>query len=157
MNNSDTNIENIIHLMQTDSSIDAPPDAIKWSKDIFKSRAASVELGILQRIVAVLNQDLFPGAALGERSGSTGTSRQMLFEAGDNNVDLRIAERDGRFDIRGQILGDGSEGMVIRIGESETVSDEFGGFRFSGIAAGDYELMLRGDNHEIVLKGIVLD
>jgi hypothetical protein len=37
--NNDQEINRIIYLMQTDKSVDAPPDAVQWSKNIFRSRA----------------------------------------------------------------------------------------------------------------------
>jgi hypothetical protein len=158
MNNSDKNIEKIIHLMQTDNAVDAPEDAIKWSKNIFRTRAASAKPGILERIVAVLNQELAPGkAAFGERSGSTAQSRQMLFEAGENRVDLRIAPKDGSYEVRGQILGDGCEDSIVILGKEEMVLDEFGGFFFDEVSAGTYELVIKTKDREIVLKAIEVE
>jgi hypothetical protein len=158
MNDDNDNIQKIIHLMQTDDSVDAPNDAIKWSKNLFRTKAAEHERGILKRIVGVLLQQLDPGtAAVGERSGTAGNMRQMLFEAGDNRVDLRVKQVAGVFEVRGQILGRGSDQAVINFAGEEKTLDKFGGFIFADINTGDYEMTIRTLESEIVLKGIVLE
>ena len=59
INNSEKQlISEIIYLMQTDKSIDAPQDAIKWSKNIFRARAAEPKKSFVQKILAVLQMDL---------------------------------------------------------------------------------------------------
>lgn len=144
--------------MQTDKSVDAPQDAIKWSKNIFRTRVAERKPGLVERIIGVLSQELVPGkAAFGERSGTAGRMRQMLFEAGDNRVDLRVSPKAGKFDVRGQILGRGWEGSSITFAKQECGADKFGGFVFNEIEEGTYDLTISGERIEIVLKGIVLE
>jgi len=144
--------------MQTDDSIDAPSDAIKWSKNLFRARAAQPAQGILQRIIGVLVQELAPGkAAFGERSGSVGKVRQMLFEAGDNRVDLRVSKNHESFDVRGQILGRGWENAVVELAGQKSNVDKFGGFAVKDVKSGTYEVSIRGGQIEIVLKGIELE
>ncbi len=152
------NIDRIIQLMQTDDSSDAPADAIKWSQNLFKSRALEQKPGIIERIVGILNQELKPDAAVtGERSATGGQSRQMLFQAGDNSVDLRVTKKGETFELRGQILGDGCEEASVKLGQTEIVPDEFGSFVFTNVSEGSYELLIRGEDREIVLKGIDLE
>ncbi len=144
--------------MQTDDSVDAPQDAIKWSKNLFKARVREQAPGLIERIIGVLSQDLVPGkAAYGERSGTAGRMRQMLFEAGENRVDLRVAPKGEVFDVRGQILGRGFEGAAVKFAGRETDVDGFGGFVINGVSKGDYDLTIKGEKIEIVLKGIQLD
>ena len=157
MNNSN-NIEKIIYLMQTDESTDAPRDAIKWSKNIFKTRAAEPKQGLLQRIVGVLVQEIKPGtAAFGERSGSVGKVRQMLFEADQNRVDHRVSKNPEDFDVRGQILGRGWENSVVEIGGQKANIDKFGGFVVKGVDMGTHDVSITGEKIEIILKGIELE
>jgi len=159
MNNAhEQKLEHIISRMQADRSVDAPADALKYVKNLFKTRAP--EPSLMTRIVAVLKVDLAPNrAAFGERSGG-GEARQMLFESGDNAVDIRIAVVDGGFDIRGQILGDGfasGDAGVENSGFStSSVIDDIGGFRLSSIPAGEYSLTLRDGKSEIVIEGLKL-
>lgn len=144
--------------MQTDRSEDAPSDAIQWSQNLFRTRTVEQKPGIFERIVGVLNQELKPGLSVsGERSASTGQSRQMLFQAGDNSVDLRVTKKGDKFEVRGQILGDGCENASISLGEVQLELDEFGSFLFTNVSEGSYELLIRAQDREIVLKGIELE
>lgn len=153
MNNSrEDNLKRIIHLMQTDDSTDAPADAIKWSKNIFRTRAAQPTL--VEKIKAVLTADLLPGKAVfGERSG-TAQARQMLFEAGDRGIDLRISETDGGFEIRGQILGDGFENCSVKLGKLEAEANDQSEFVISGVPAGTYTLTISSGNEMIEIEDI---
>ena len=102
MTNENENLINkIVSLMETDSSVDAPTDAIKWAKNIFRTRAVEPKKSLVQKVLAVLQIDLSPNkAAFGERSASGAQARQMLFQAGDNSIDLRIAETEKGFNLR---------------------------------------------------------
>ena len=153
MNNSrEDNLKRIIHLMQTDDSTDAPADAIKWSKDIFRTRAAQPTL--VEKIKAVLTADLLPGKAVfGERSG-TAQARQMLFEAGERGIDLRVSGSDGEFEIRGQILGEGFENCFVKFGDLEAEANDQAEFVISGVQAGTYTLALTSGNEMIEIEEI---
>jgi hypothetical protein len=155
--NSDTKaIESIIYLMQTDKSVDAPQDAIQWSKNIFRTRVAKPTL--VQKVLAVLQINLAPNKAVfGERSASASQARQMLFEAGDNSIDLRISATDNGFNIHGQILGDGFENAEIKLGELVTNTNELSEFKFKAVAKGSYSLTLTGLKNEIVVENFDLN
>jgi hypothetical protein len=158
MNTGNENLINkITHLMQTDDSVDAPPDAIKWAKNIYRARAAQRKETFLQKIAAVLQIDLAPGeAAFGERSASA-NARQMLFSAGENSIDVRIAKIENGFNLRGQILGSGFAGCRVKLGEFETVSSELSEFSFPEIPAGKYDLTLRTNDAEIVIGNLEIE
>jgi len=157
MNDSEKNIERIIKLMQTDQSVDAPEDAIKWSKNIFKTRTPVENAGVVKRIVANLVGEILPGqTAVGERSAGLSQSKQMLFEAGAVSVDLRLHKTEDSFEIRGQILGDEFEGVAVRLGNLETKTDGLGGFRFDGLRAGEHDLSLTFESGEVLINGIEL-
>jgi hypothetical protein len=158
MNNADENLMNrIVHLMQTDESSDAPQDSVKWAKNIFRSRVAEPKKSLVQKVLAVLQVDLSPNKAVfGERSAIGSAVRQMLFEAGENSVDLRVSETKNGFDLRGQILGAGFEKSVVRIGEFETKTNELSEFVLKSIPQGNYNLTLQNDDTEIVIENIGL-
>jgi negative regulator of replication initiation len=100
---SDREIEQIIRLMRRDASYDAPEDAVRWSKNIFRSKAAAQRKSLIERVAAVLQIDLSPNrAAFGERSASAGQARQMLFQAGDASLDLRIRQEEKARMCRGR-------------------------------------------------------
>lgn len=153
--------EHIVRRMQTDRSVNAPDDALRYVKNLIRARAGEQRVSVLERIAAVLRIDLAPGvAAFGERSGSASEARQMLFESGDNAVDMRITAATDGFEIRGQILGDGFEGSPIELkgngvlvtSKTDTVSH----FSLPAVSAGDYSLSVRGEGREIFIEKISL-
>lgn len=155
MTNSDKNFEKIIHLMQTDDSVDAPEDAINWSKNLFKTRSAEQKVS-LKSIVATLVRELGPGTVMGERSASVGRVRQLLFEAGENRVDLRITSNQEGFDLRGQILGRGWDDAKVNMAGQAVSVDKFGSFVLSNLQEGTFDLTIQGTRIDIVMKDIEL-
>ncbi len=161
MNTENIKIEHIIQRMLADKSADAPVDAIKYAKNLYRTRAVEPKASIIQRVLAVMQVDLAPNrAAFGERSASASQARQMLFDAGENAVDLRVTAVTDGFDIRGQILGEGFENGEIEIVNSEisvkVKIDKTSGFKVPGLPAGKYSLTVRGKNAEIVLEQLEL-
>ena len=160
MNKKSTNnelIEKIIHLIQTDDAADAPSDAVKWAKNIFRARVAQSKRSLVQKVLAVLRVDLSGGqTAFGERSSAL-QSRQMFFQAGENAIDLRIAKTDAGLNLQGQILGEGFADCVVRLGEFETIANELGEFGFAKIPSGKYDLTLLTAEREITAANLELN
>ncbi len=158
MNNADENLMNrIVHLMQTDESVDAPQDSVKWAKNIFCSRIVEPKKSLVQKVLAVLQMDLSPNKAVfGERSASGSVARQMLFQAGENSIDLRVSKGENGFDLRGQILGEGFENALVKIGEFETMTNQLSEFIIKSVPHGIYELILQNAETEIVIEKIEL-
>jgi hypothetical protein len=154
INNSENQIiEEIMRLMRRDDSVDAPQNAIQWSKNIFRTRAVEPKKSFVHKILAVLQMDLAPNqVAFGERSVSAAQERQMLFEAGENAFDLRIKKTEKGFTVRGQILGENSASAAVKLGDSETKTDELGEFSFSRISEGEYDLTVRIGDSEITIE-----
>jgi hypothetical protein len=157
-NSNDELINKIIHLMQTDDSVDAPADSLKWAKNIFRTRAVEPKKSLVQKVLAVLQMDL-SGAqpAFGERSGSVSQTRQMLFQAGDNSIDLRISKGEKGLLVQGQILGAGFADSVARLGDFQAAANELSEFKFMGIPDGKYDLVLQTADREIVIAGLELN
>ncbi len=160
MNSKEDNIERVIRRMLADRSTDAPAGAIKYAKDLYRTRVAEPKASVLQRVMAVMKVDLAPNrAAFGERSAGTGQARQVLFDTGDNAVDLRIAAVDKGFDIRGQVLGSGSEdGAVELVGKAASASGKLanGTFRLGAVPAGVYSLSIRCGGKEIFIDKLTV-
>lgn len=161
MNNEDL-LNKIVHLMQTDNSADAPTDSIQWSKNLFLSRAAAPKKSLVQKVLAVLQMDLSPDkAAFGERSASASAVRQMLFGAGDYQIDLRIAKVNKGFTVTGQILGADSADAEIKLfndGKSFTAKiNELSEFKFENISKDKYTLSLTFKDKEIVIESIEIE
>jgi len=152
---SERKIEKIINLMQTDDSADAPTDSVRWAKNLFAARAVMPKKSIVQKVLAVLQINLSPNkAAFGERSASATQARQMLFQAGENALDLRITEIENKFDLHGQILGEGFANAVVKIGEFETTANETSEFKVQKIQKGIYDVHLQSGDKEIVIENL---
>lgn len=152
-------LNKIVYLMQTDRSEDAPQDSVKWAKNIFRVRQSEPKKSFAQKVLAVLQMDLSPNkAAFGERSASASQSRQMLFTAGENGIDLRISETEkGFLSIQGQILGEGFANCIVKLGEFETRTNELNEFKFDRISAGNYDLIFQTDETEVVINDLKLN
>jgi hypothetical protein len=162
MSNKNSNedfLKKMIYLMQTDKSEDAPPDAVKWAKNIFRARAVEQKKSFAQKVLAVLQMDLSPDkAAFGERSASASQARQMLFGAGENSVDLRITKNEkDLLTIHGQILGEGFANSTVKLGEFSSETNDLSEFKFSEIPAGNYDLIFQTNETEIVIENLNLD
>lgn len=146
--------------METDDSVDAPADSVKWVKNIFRSRAAGPERTLLRRVIAVLQAEIGTGQpAFGERSASASTSRQILYAAEDAAVDLRMRETGQTIAISGQVIGEGFENAsVILAGEEQylVATNELAEFEMMDIAKGSYTLLIANGETEIVVKNIEL-
>lgn len=147
--------------MLSDRSVDAPEDAVRYAKNLYRTRAVEPAKSVIQRVLAVLQMDLAPNkAAFGERSAAGSQARQMLFESGDNAVDIRISFEEGEFDIYGQILGEGFANAQIELGNEnisiKETTDEMSEFKIVGLTAGTYELTIKGSETEIVIEHLIL-
>ncbi|MBL8180102.1 MAG: hypothetical protein JNL64_00655 [Blastocatellia bacterium] len=161
MRNEDRKLEHVIKRMQTDNSVDAPADLIKFARNAFLQRSTAKAPSMLERIVAVLKLDLAPNrAAFGERSAGGSAARQMLFDAGSSAIDLRVTANADAYDIRGQHIGDISA-ETVRLESAGTKflsqNDELKGFEFTSVPAGNYSLTITFATSEIVIDEIVLD
>jgi hypothetical protein len=163
MKNSNRQITELIqHLMQRDDSTDAAPDSVNWAKNLFRARAAEPKMSLVKKVMAVLQIDLSPQrAAFGERSAGAGAGRQMLFDAGDNSIDLRIRGSKGVFEVRGQVLGAGFAGGEVELTAEGTsfkaILSETSEFKLAGLAAGNYTFTARSDEKELVIEGLDLN
>jgi len=158
MSNEDL-IKKIVHLMETDDSADAPADAVRWSKNLFRARAAEPKRSLVERVLGVLQLDLAPNKAVfGERSSSASETRQLLFAAGEYRIDLRVAGAGRGFKVSGQVLGAGFDGAEVKFFGAErsftAKSNELSEFLFEKIAKGIYTLSLTTKEKEIVIENI---
>ena len=147
--------------MQTDKAVDAPADSIRYAKNLFRTRATAPARSVFERVAATLKIDLAPGrAAFGERSSGEGQARQMLFDTGENAVDIRVTATDKGFDIRGQVLGTGFANAEVKItndsGSHKATTTVTSEFTLTGIPAGDYSLAIQGDEIEIYIEQLIL-
>ena len=153
-------IEKIVTLMQTDDSVDAPQDSIKWAKGVFRTRAHAKPT-LVERIFAVLQMDIkVDEPILGERSAATAKVRQVLFTAGDAAIDLRISNDKRSVSVWGQILGNGLSGATVRLSSDtdqyQTQSDEDSEFTFRNVKPGSYQLTIEATGTLIDIQAVHL-
>jgi anti-sigma factor RsiW len=139
-----TRLTNAITNMRADDSIDAPRDVLFHAINLFPR---AVTTSVVRRILAVLTFDSFTSApAFGTRSGLS-DSRQLIFSAGDHDIDLHISTKDNTWTIAGQILGsvDCGKGNLLLENDDYSVSSELSGsceFKIADVPPGDYHLRL---------------
>jgi len=107
-------VEQTIKLMRTDETVDAPPELLREAIAVFRRRKES-PASALRRIVAALSFDsLSLTPAFGVRSAPP-TSRQLIYNAEDSDIDLRITEHDKKWVVSGQVLGQDCSGGLVEI------------------------------------------
>lgn len=149
-------------LMRADTSEDAPPELVASVIRMFHaSRARDMEPGLLRRLVAALTFDsssLQP--AFGVRSGQAAPARQLLFGAGDLDVDLRLAAGGEGWTVSGQVLGPCEGGEVELVSEGSTAAraalNELCEFTLPPQPEGVYTLRLRLDGTEVEIPELSL-
>jgi hypothetical protein len=156
---TEKNLHKILELMQSDDSVDAPADSVRWASNLFRTRAAQPNPSLIKRLVAVLQMEIAPNnPAFGERSATAASVRQVLYRADDNAVDLRIEKVKKGFTIRGQVLGEGFASAKAMLSSDvktfEATSSESSEFRFDNVPAGNYQLTIHGAKIEIELKAV---
>lgn len=162
---SASTLERVVTLMRADATEDAPRDLIFNAVRLFDARRANDALpGRLRRLVASLTFDsLAPAQAFGVRSAAeTASARQMLFNAGEVEVDLRLNEGGAGWTIAGQVLGACEEETRAALhaeGGREVASAELNDlceFVLPPVPAGDYTLRLTVGGAEIEIPGLTL-
>lgn len=148
--------------MRRDDSTDAPADSVRWASNLFRTRAAESERSLLKKVAAILQMEISPkNAAFGERSASASQARQLLFQAEENAIDLRIEPSQSGFSIRGQILGEGFASAWVKLFNDSNVfairATEMSEFAFNDVPPGRYELSILGEKAEISLKTIDIE
>lgn len=140
---------------------DAPEHVIQRAFTVWRPRRdTALAPGLRARVMAVLGFDSAAGPALAMGVRTSGSrTRQLLFSAEGQDIDLRIGPADeapaGRWVLSGQVLGPEARGSVALSDGAQTVAettlDEFGEFSLAPVAPGSYWLALALDGREIVL------
>jgi hypothetical protein len=153
-------LEQVTQLMRTDDSEDAPRDVLSYARNIFARRTESPARSIVQRIVASLTRDSWKTAPVyAVRSGPT-LSRQLLYSAEGNDIDLHITPEQNKWIVSGQVLAEDCAGGEVDIeggGAQATASlDELCEFTLPALESGNYSLRLRLANIEIEIPELEL-
>ena len=154
-------LQQVLELMRTDESVDAPRDVLAYATNIFSDRKQSQAPSLVRKIVAALTFDssrnLAP--AFGVRSGQSVT-RQLIYSADEADIDLRISATDDQWSIAGQVLSEACAGGRVQIEGEETSEtaelDEACEFTLPPVSAGSYTVRLRYGNAEVEISQLTL-
>lgn len=148
-------LQQLILMMRTDSSTDAPRDVLTAALNIFSQEKRSP----LRRIVALLTFDSRDASpAFGMRSLFT-TSRQMLYSAEETDLDLRVTMLNDECVLAGQVIGAGCAGSVEIsgvAGRSEATLNEVCEFTLPPVPAGKYSLIVKMQDLQIEIPELDL-
>lgn len=149
-----------IFVMRTDKMEDAPINIIQRAINVMPRNVLLDKPSLIQKIIAAVSFDSSTfSPAYGVRSSGTATSRQLIFNAGDFDVDIRISKQTGEWVITGQILGDCKNGQVelknehIRV---EASLNDLCEFKLPPVKEGNYQLSLLLEEAEIEFPEIVV-
>lgn len=154
-------LQQVLALMKTDTSQDAPRDLLAFAKGIFNRSTATGEPSLLRRIVAALifdsSANLTP--AFGVRA-SQSTARQLLYSAEERDIDIRVTAEADKWIVAGQLLGgDCTEGRIEISGQSASAMvalNEMCEFSFPPLPSGNYSLRLRLPETELEISSFEL-
>ena len=159
-------VERVTNLMRADTSVDAPRDVFLNAVQLIHVRPArdGVVAGVLRRLVASLSFDSgAQGLAFGVRSGRAEVSRQLIFSAGEVDVDLRLAPAAEGWAVSGQVLGECAGGWA-ELGGADTGGDaaraelnELCEFALPTVPAGSYTLRLGLGDTLVEIPGLDLN
>lgn len=147
-------LERVLGRMQDDATenADAPAALVARTLQLFAPRVAPPAPQLRERVLAMLRFDsLLQPLALGVRAGRAAT-RQVLFNANDWDIDLRISRSGTQWIVAGQVLGPGEGGTVELQGPMvavRTTMNELWEFALPPVPSGDYNLTLTLKNTEI--------
>jgi len=147
-------LDQVVRLMASDRSEDPPRDIVAYAIDIFRSRAKSPPQSLKRRILAALTFDsnVAQTPAYGVRSGQSG-SRQLIYSAGENDIDIRITPNGPMFVVSGQILRDDCVGGHVEIkgvnGSATATINELCEFTLPEVPSGDYFLRVHMADVEV--------
>jgi anti-sigma factor RsiW len=158
-------LERVTGLMRADTTEDAPRDVLFNAIQMFRSRppVAAETPGLLRRLVASLSFD--SGArtpAFGLRSSASASARQLIFSAGELDVDLRLAPSGEGWAVSGQVLGECAAGRVELFADGDGAAaaradlNDLCEFTLTAVPAGTYTLRLTLDDAEIEVPGLSL-
>jgi len=153
-------LQGVITNMRADNSQDAPRDLIQNAITLFETRRSVAKTPLAQRILAALSFDSFQNAPAFAVRGGQSDTRQLLYSAGDYDLDLRIAQSGQTWKLSGQLLGAGCAGGSIEIKSEAAVAqaalNDQCEFVFSEIPSGSYDLHLSLSNLEIDIPPLQL-
>ena len=152
-------LERVLGRMRDDATenADAPAALVARAVQLFAPRIALPAPRLRERVLAALRFDsMLQPLALGVRAGRAAT-RQVLFNANDWDIDLRISRSGTQWVVAGQVLGPGEGGTVELQGPLfavRTTMNDLWEFTLPPVPPGEYNLMLTLKDTEITTPSL---
>ena len=104
-------LHSLVSHLQRDSACEPPSDLVKWGVELFQPVMQPAAGGRIRKIIAALVFDTFEQPALAGVRRVGAPPRQLLFRAGDVDVDVKIEamEANDRITLVGQVLSSGAK------------------------------------------------
>jgi anti-sigma factor RsiW len=151
-------LRHIIDLMRTDEGEHAPQHVIHRAVRLFGPPPvpSSPAVDLRRRVLAVLSFDSQGRApAFGMRSGAEPVARQLLFNADQHVVDVRIQPEGEAWIVAGQVFGEStinaSAELLGATGAGHAALSEQSEFVLPSVQAGRYKLILHLSDMDIEL------
>jgi len=151
----------LVTRLRNDSTCEPPRDLVQWGVNLFQPVAQPATGGILKKLIALLVFDTFDQPALaGVRRVGT-LPRQLLFRAGEVDVDVKIEsmEANDRITLVGQVLSNAEkffDNTVVKLESHgvvryKTRTNPVGEFSFDEVPKDTYHLSVDLPEGQITL------
>jgi anti-sigma factor RsiW len=151
-------LKSTVEMMRADRMEDAPPQAIESVKKLLRAHIKPSP-SVVQQLLGTLKFDSLQSIpAFGMRSGAI-AQRQLVYSAGQTDLQLQIHQTGEFWSISGQVLGPPVGGVAELQGPVQTVVaslNEMSEFSFASIAAGTYVLTLKFPESEMKIPELNL-
>lgn len=154
-------LDEVVRLMETDRAADAPRDVVSHAMNIFSGQAKSPSQSLKRRILAALSFDsgMNQAPAFGVRSGQT-SSRQLIYSAEENDIDLRITVHDDMWVVAGQVMREDCSGGRVEMeglsGSAAGALNELCEFTLPAVPPGNYSLRVHMTDVEVEVPQLEL-
>lgn len=151
-------LKQAITLMRKDTSADASPQSVAAVLRLFRLQRKTTE-SALKKIFAALKFDsLTLTPAFGLRAGAS-SERQVLFNAGEYDLELQIRPTGKGWIVSGQVLGPCEGGQIEMRGDkasAQATLNDLCEFTLPQVEAGHYDLTLRLGDVELEVTELKL-
>jgi len=106
-----TELKTLVSHLRQESANEPPSEIVQWGIDLFQPVIQPASGGRIRKIIASLMFDTFDQPALAGMRRVGAPPRQLLFRAGDVDVDVKIEsmEANDRITLVGQVLSTGAK------------------------------------------------
>jgi hypothetical protein len=154
-------LQGLVLQLQQDASFEPPADLVQWGVSLFQPILKPSPAGKLRRIIASLIYDTYDQPMLAGVRRVGVPPRQLLFRAGDVDVDVKIEamEANDRITLVGQVLSSTAkffDNTSVKLESQgsvryQTLTNPVGEFTFDEVPKDTYHLSVDLPEGEITL------